>query len=171
MKVTVVPAQVTTIEDKIAGNLGPSQLALLAAPVFGGSVLYMLLPPMLHDAIYKLVTIGLLFLACGLLAIRIKGKIVLLWLVTLLRYNLRPRFYVYDKRSLRGRENSHDDPVAELEDEPVATTHKVRKALSLSTAEVAELERLIENPAANLSFTASKKGKLYVRITEVRQES
>ena len=33
MKLTVVPAQVTTIEDKIAGNLTLPQLLILSAPV------------------------------------------------------------------------------------------------------------------------------------------
>ena len=41
MRTTVVPAQVTTVEDKIAGNLGLSQLLLLTLPVFGGSALFL----------------------------------------------------------------------------------------------------------------------------------
>ena len=78
MKVTIVPAQVTTVEDRIAGNLGLSQLLLLTTPVFSGSLLYVVLPPVFHGAIYKLVLIVALFIICSLMAIRIKGKILLL---------------------------------------------------------------------------------------------
>src|ERR1039458_6831582 len=104
MKVTIVPAQVTTVEDRIAGNLRLSQLLLLTTPVFSGSLLYVVLPPVFHGAIYKLVLIVALFIICSLMAIRIKGKILLLWLVVLVHYNLRPRFYVFNKLSTHGRE-------------------------------------------------------------------
>lgn len=170
MKVTVVPAQVTTVEDRIAGSLGMSQLVLLAAPIFIGSGLYVILPPVMHTVVYKLVVIALLFVLCGLMAIRIKGKIVLLWLITLFRYNVRPRFYVYNKRDLHGREQYRDGLISELEGEPVVINRRVRKTLSLSTADVVELEHIIGNPAAKLSFETNKKGKLYVRITEIKQE-
>src|SRR5947209_20569411 len=98
MKVTVVPAQVTTVEDRIVGSLGLSQILLLATPVFGGTMLYAILPPNFHSAIYKLIVIALLFATCGLMAIRIRGKILLLWLIVMLRYNLRPRYFVFNKR-------------------------------------------------------------------------
>jgi hypothetical protein len=169
MKTTVVPAQVTTVEDRVAGNLGLSQLMLLAAPVFGGSALYVILPPSFHSAAYKLVVIIALFVVSSLLAIRIKGKILLLWLIVMLRYDLRPRFYVFDKRSLHGRELYNLAPVIEQEEEEVKTPHKAPKSSSLSTADVIELQDLIENPAANVSFE-TKKGNLYVRITEIKQE-
>lgn len=166
MKVTVVPAQVTTVEDRIAGSLGLSQLLLLAAPVFGGSTLYIILPPTLHNAAYKVVIMVLLFLLCSLLAIRIKGKILLFWLATILRYNLRPRYYVFNKRSLHGREQ-YEDVAQVLEEAETSQSEKARIPLALSTAEVVELENLMDNPAANLSFE-SRKGQLYVRITEVK---
>lgn len=169
MKVTVVPAQVTTIEDRIAGNLGLSQLMLLAAPVFGGSVLYVLLPPTFHNAAYKLVAIVILFLLCSLLAIRIKGKIILFWLVVLLRYTMRPRYYVFDKRSPASREDYRHYDKLEYEEIVETKPKETKQALRLSTAQLMNLHKLIENPAANLSFE-SKKGGLYVRITEIKQE-
>ncbi len=169
MKVTVVPAQVTTVEDRIAGNLGLSQLMLLAAPVFGGSALFVVLPPFFHSAIYKLVVVAALFFVCGLLAIRIKGKIVLFWLVVLLRYNLRPRYFIFNKHSLHGREDYHSTAIVEPE-QPQKMAPKPKHAFSLSTADIVKLQNILENPAANLSFE-TKKGNLYVRITEINQES
>jgi len=168
MKVAVVPAQVTTVEDRIAGNLGLSQLLLLTAPVFGGSALYVALPPTFHSAAYKLAVMATLALVCSVLAIRIKGKIILLWLVVLLRYNLRPRYYVFDKRSLHGREK-FESLETKLEAESEAKPTQARESSPLSLAEVIKLEHIMENPAANLSFE-TRKGGLYVRITEVKQE-
>jgi hypothetical protein len=170
MKVTVVPAQVTTVEDRVVGNLGLSQIMLLAAPIFGGSALFVILPPVFHGAVYKIVIITLLAVLCSLMAIRIKGKILLLWLVVMLRYNLRPRYYVFNKRSMHGREDYVRSQVVELEDAPVKISRKVQTAIELSTSEVVKLQDLIDNPAANLKFEFNKKGKLHVRFTEVTQE-
>lgn len=171
MKQTVVPAQVTTVEDRIAGSLGLSQLLILVAPIFIGTALYFLLPPFARASVYKLVIISSLFFICALLAIRIRGKIVLFWLAILLRYNLRPRFYVFDKRTLDGREEYAAAKEAEKQPETTAKPERTRKLLSLSTADIVKLEGLMENPAANLHFETNKQGGLYVRITEIKPES
>lgn len=168
MKTTVVPAQVTTVEDRVAGSLGLSQLLLLTTPVFTSSLLYVILPPSFHSAPYKIFIILSLFLLCGLLAIRIKGKIVLFWAVILLRYQLRPHYYVFNKHTLFGRKQyagiqTTDD---QRETEKPQVTHR---AFSLTEAEIFKLRELMQNPAANVSFE-TRKGGLYVRITELKQE-
>lgn len=168
MKITVVPAQVTTVEDRIAGNISMSQLTLLALPIFLGGGLFIMLPPVMHSAIYKIILVCLIFVLCAVLSIRIKGKIILFWLATILRYNARPRYYVYDRRSMSGRIQQSSGLDMEFEDEPVTVSEEVKRVLSLSTAEVVELERIMTDPAANLSFVANKKGGLYARITEVK---
>ena len=45
MKTAIVPAQVTTVEDKVAGNLNLTQLLLIASPVFVRGVIYAVFPP------------------------------------------------------------------------------------------------------------------------------
>lgn len=170
MRSTVVPAQVTTVEDKVAGNLGMSQLVLLAAPVFIGGILYVILPPFTQTATYKLVVMSTVLLTCGLLAVRIKGTLVLQWLLVLLRYNTRPRYYVFDKKSMHGRPEAHVQFEAESADERPEEAAKVPYTPLLSTADVVNLHDIIDNPAANLSFETNRKGKLYVRITEVKSE-
>jgi hypothetical protein len=168
MKITVVPAQITTVEDRIAGNLGLNQLLLLVLPIFGDSILYVILPPNLHNAAYKIVVMLGLFVICDILAIRFKGKLLIFWLIVLIRYNLRPRYYVFNKRSLHSRETSMtkvEEPAIEAE----LKTHRTHRSLSLSLAEIVKLKGLIENPKANVAFE-TKKGELYVRITEVKQE-
>jgi hypothetical protein len=168
MKVTVVPAQVTTVEDRIAGNLGLSQLLLLTAPVFIGSLLFVILPPLFHLAIYKILLVFALFFVCSTLAIRIKGKIILLWLIVLIRYNVRPRYYVFNKQSIHGREMYLAKNV-EVVKEEVKKSQREHKKISLTVAEMAKLYELLDNPAANVAFE-NRKGGLYVRLTEVKQE-
>jgi hypothetical protein len=167
MKATVVPAQVTTVEDRIIGSLGLSQILLLSAPIFGGCALYIVLPPIMHATLYKVMVMVAFLLLCSLLSIRIRGKIVLFWLIAILRYNLRPRYYVFNKRSLHGRDLHEPEPSMGIEAETKGVKQTSRRKLPLSIAEVAQIERLIDNPAANLSFE-NRKGYLYVRITEVK---
>ncbi len=167
MKTTIVPAQITTVEDRIAGSLGLNQLLLLSVPVFGGSALYIALPPTMHSSLYKLVVIAIMMLVCSILSIRIKGKILLLWLLVIGRYNLRPRYYIFNKNSLKNRdqlEPIHTEEESEMEVRPV----KRRHLSPLSTSEVSRLKAILENPASNLTFTSSKKGGLRVLITEVK---
>jgi Ca2+/Na+ antiporter len=171
MKVTVVPAQITTIEDRIVGSLGMSQLVLLTLPVVLGGGMYIVLPPTMHAAPYKLTLIVLLAAVCAVMAIRIRGRILLLWLVTILRYNLRPRYFVFDKRSQRGREQYLHVAEHVPQEEKETKVRKKLKELRLSTAEIVQVERLLADPTANVFYSTDKKGKLYVRITEVKQES
>ena len=169
MRVTAVPAQVTTVEDRIAGKLGMSQIVLLFIPIIGGSLLYAGLPPVMHSSPYKLVLLTLLLCICGLLAIRIKGKIVLFWIAILLRYQLRPRYYVFDKRSLHGRKLYKDSVGKVVEEETPEIEERVRNVPALSLEDMIRVNDVISNPAANFAFEI-RKGGLYVRITEVEQE-
>lgn len=166
MRTTVVPAQVTTVEDKIAGNLGLSQLLLLTLPVFGGSALFVALPPFFNYATYKIVVIVCFAVLCGTLAIRIKGKILLLWAVVILRYNLRPRFYVFNRNSEYLRDVSQ--PVKTEEATEKAKPEKTMQIFPrLSTTELVQVERLLAHPNSNLHLKTNRKGELSVHFTEV----
>jgi hypothetical protein len=171
MKQTAVPAQVTTVEDRIVGNLGLGQVVLLALPVVGAGAVFSGLPPIMHLALYKLVLVILCTAICGTLAIRIKGKILLLWLIIRLRYNLRPGYYVYTKNSLANRElyETIETEEALADDEPEPTTRR-RTPSSLTAAETMRLFAAMDNPASKLSFATNKKGNLYVRITEIKEQ-
>ncbi len=168
MRVTAVPAQVTTVEDHIVGNIGLAQMILLCIPLFIGGLLFAVLPPVMHITAYKLSLIVLVTSVCGIMAIRIKGKIVLFWISILLCYYLRPRYYVFDKHSMHGRKQYRSTPIV-VEEKTTKIPERVRKATSLSIKDVAKVKELIDNPAANLAFE-TRKGGLYVRITEVKQE-
>ena len=170
MKVTVVPAQITTVEDRVAGNLGVSQLLLLALPIFGGSLLYVILPPFMGSASYKLVIMTVLAVLCGVSAIRIKGKIMLLWIIILLRYKIRPRYYVFTKQSSYGRELEHMEQESEATEETEELSAATKQVVGLSIAEQVRLQRMLNHPNADMSFK-TKKGELYVSITKVTEES
>jgi hypothetical protein len=97
MRATVVPAQITTVEDKIAGNLTVTQLLLLMVPVFTSAIAYALLPSQFDFSAYKLILIGVITIIAVTLAIRVKEKILLDWLLLITRYNIRPRLYLFNK--------------------------------------------------------------------------
>ncbi len=171
MKTTIVPAQVTTVEDKIAGNLGFTQLLLLVTPVFLSGALFGFFPPFLKVAPYKLVLGGLLALVCITLAIRIKGKILLSWISIISRYNVRPRFYLFDKNDSYLRTSPSDQQA--LESEPVI---EVREAYDLlpelmPMSERVRLETAVLDPRADFHFKTTKKGALRVYIREIKEEA
>jgi hypothetical protein len=169
MRATAIPAQITTVEDRIVGSLNLSQLLLLATPIFGGGLLYAMSPPMLAVSAYKILLLALFTGIGGILAIRIKGMIVLHWVAILFRYWQRPRYYVFDKHSMHGRQQ-HKVMPEEVNEVATEAPEHVRLRPSLSLEDLTKVQELIRNPAANIAYEI-RKGGLYVRITEVEQES
>lgn len=168
MKMTVVPAQVTTVEDRIIGNLGFSQILLLIIPVFASAFIFGLFPPFMGGALYKYVLMGVVALLFGLLSIRIKGKILASWLVTILRYNLRPKYYLFNKNVTTNREEYYSKiPTLEIKE---STEKKLVKKSTLQQLDIPTTARIlatIENPATNFRLETGKKGNLHVRFTEI----
>lgn len=168
MKVTVVPAQVTTVEDKITGNLSVSQIVLFSIPVFGGSLLYAVLPPSMEFSIYKLIVVGFIAILAGLLAIRIKGKIVLMWLLILLRYRSRPRLYIFSKNTTMYRED-YPEPPKQVPAKIVHTENRKIELPKLGAREKALVYATLDDPIGRLRFETNKKGGLHVRIAETQE--
>ncbi len=171
MKMTVVPAQVTTVEDRIIGNLGFSQILLLVIPIFICAGVFVLIPPFMGSAVYKYVIMGVAAMIFCILSIRIKGKIVALWLVTLLRYNTRPKYYIFNKNISALRENYS---LTKEQKEPqkvdaTKTTKRVKKDL-LDIPTTAYMLATLENPAAGLRFETTKKGDLHVRLKKIEEK-
>lgn len=100
MKARSIPAQITTVEDKIAGNLNFTQIALLMIPVFWGMTVYVLFAPSMHFAWYKLPLVIAVGITSLILSLRIKEKLILNWLLILLRYNLRPKYHIFNKNDM-----------------------------------------------------------------------
>lgn len=172
MKVTVVPAQVTTVEDRIIGSLGFSQILLLIIPVFASAGIFALLPPFMEVAPYKYILISTTLLVFGVLAIRIKGKIVASWLVTILRFYLRPRYYLFNKNTRAHRKDYPTIKSSKAAQKSMLTEKRKKQAnyhVEIDTISAAKILATIENPAANVHFETDRKGGLHVRFSEVEE--
>ncbi len=171
MRTTIVPAQITTVEDKIAGNLTMTQIFLLLIPVFFGSIVYLMFPPQLHFSVYKIVLMFLVVVICCTLAIRIKGKVIIQWIAILLRYNNRPRYYIANKNENYLRELPYEFQAQQQEEVQhviEAENTKQKHELSISFPDIFKLEQFIAHPKSKMRFKFAKKGKLYVTLSEIK---
>lgn len=168
MKSTIVPAQITTVEDKIAGSLSLSQLILLAAPMFFDGVVYIIFPPGLKFVLYKVVLSIIVALLFASMAIRVKGKILLLWVMVIAKYNLRPRYYVFNKNDTHLRRNGRE--YLQFEEAPESVEESIasdQKRIEIALHELAQMDRMLTDRRASLAIKPAKKGGLHVTLTEV----
>lgn len=169
MKTTIVPAQVTTVEDKIAGNLGFTQLLLLVTPVFLGAAVFVVLPPLFKVTVFKTALVAILAVVCILLSIRIKGVIVLNWMLILLRYNNRPRHYIYNKNDSYLRDMPAIEKSALITafiPEELPATMPLLEPMQLIRAEMA-----VDDPRAKFNIRADRKGVLRAYIHEIKEKA
>ena len=166
MKTRVIPAQITTVEDKIAGNLNLTQILLLMVTPFWTTIVYSLFIPKLELAWYKLPIIGIVSLLSIVLAVRVKGKVLLNWLVLILHYNVRPRFYLFNKNEAYLR--ALDLPATEKKQKAEAKreAEKTKAVPIFTTRELAKLENIIADPKYSLSLKSAKKGGLDVAFEQ-----
>ncbi len=99
MRTTIIPAQITTVEDTIAGNLNLQQIVLLILSLFINTFIYSLLPGRMSFTLYKIPLMIVVFIVCVGLSIRIKQRIVLDWIIVFARYSIRPHLYFFNKNS------------------------------------------------------------------------
>jgi len=169
MRISIVPAQITTVEDKIAGNVSVQQAMLLGIPVLFGFIIALVFPPAGQFIGYKIAIVLVLFAICGALAIRIKDRIVAQWLKLFIIYYARPLYYVYDKNStyLRVPESSETAIHEEIVDiQPIK--RPAAGLTRISPKEFVRLEQLTMDTRAGIKFEVGKKGELNVHITEVQ---
>ncbi len=171
MRTRVIPAQITTVEDRIAGSLNLTQLLLLMVPVFWTTVEFILLPPKLHVSVIKIVIAFIVAIICVTLSLRIKGKVVLNWAGILLRYNLRPRWYVLNKNETYLREMY----LPKIEKKPFKIFKKMRSTAKEKTvvpvlegADMIRLETVLQNPAFTFFVKTNKKGGLDVGLEQIK---
>ena len=98
-----------------------------------------------------------------------QGKIILLWLFVLFRYNLRPKLYLFNKRVCNFREDYPEPPKEPM---PKASTAKLDapvELVKLGSKEQAHLYVALDDPVNRLCFEMNKKGGLNVRISKVQE--
>lgn len=170
MKTTVIPAQITTIEDKIVGSLNLTQIILMMVPLFWITMVYALFFPAMRLAWYKLPLVLIVtFISLGL-ALRIKDKVVLNWLLVLVRFNVRPKYYVFNKNDEFLRQI--DLPIFEAKAKEVkkAAEKEVRLPAPLfAIKELIQLDNLIKDKNVSFRLKAGKKGGFNVAFEQVKQ--
>ena len=166
MRQTRIPAQITTIEDKIAGNLSFMQILLLMIPIVTSLIIYALLTPTMRIASYKVILFMVITCISMVLALRIKKRVVLQWLIMISRFNLRPRFYLFSKHDLYQRELIIDkaENVEILEKASQKTKAETKNQ---SVSELALIQQFLKDPSYSLSFKSGK-GGIHVAFEQVR---
>jgi len=170
MRTTIIPAQITTVEDKIAGNLNLTQILILMVPVFITAVVFVLIPPTMKLVYYKLILILFFSVVCLILALRIKGRVLFNWLLILSQFKLRPKIFVFNK---------NDNYLREMEIEVVKKKTKAKetnvikiisqKEQALVEAETIKFLHFINDKNNSLSFKLSDKGGLNVAFEQSKK--
>ncbi len=143
MRTTIIPAQITTVEDKIAGSLNMTQILLLMAPIVWTALVYTLFFPTMKLVPYKLVLIVSVTALCLVLALRIKDKIVAAWLGILLSYRMRPKYWLFNKNDLTNRTLDIPELPAEHVTIKKHATSIHAKASNIALSDLMKLEYLI----------------------------
>lgn len=157
MKSTIIPAQVTSIEDMITAKLSLTQIVLLVIPVFITALDFTVLPPVLHIRIYKIIVTLVLAIPIMSLALRIRGQILLRWLVVLFAYQIRPHRYFLTTMNLCSC--SLNEPLKENYDTKKSpTTDYVVNLKDLKPAESLVVSNFLVDK--QIYYLADSKGRL-----------
>lgn len=161
MKTTPIPAQITTVEDKIAGNLNMTQIVLLLSPLFLSSFIYGVLPEKMRFNPFKIVMIILAFSIFLTLAIRIKERLILTWLLLLVSYQFRPHIFIFDKNEGYLREESFpkSQEVKNHTSKKPAQEKKSAK-ITLSFKNLIQLENLVNARSTRMAIKFNPKRRL-----------
>jgi hypothetical protein len=135
MRITTIPAQITTVEDRLTANLSMTQFFILIISCLLGLIIFLLIPPWLKISYLKLIIL-LPFFLISTLAIRIKDQLLITTLKIMIDYQLRAHIYVLDKTIL---------------DKPIKIQAKIGQDHS-PTEHVFKLEKTFQFKPANLNL-------------------
>ena len=172
MRTRVIPAQITTVEDKIVGNLNLMQMAILIVPIFFTTLIYALLPPSMSFVAYKLALSVIVLVVCAILSLRIKGKVVVNWLSILCRYNLRAKYFVYNKNEvcLRNLYLPQTLKTSVVKEKTVkAKTNVQTTSIIGQVKNLMSLESFIRNEEIDFRYKIGKKGGLNVAFEQIKK--
>ncbi len=144
MRSTVIPAQITSVEDKITSFLNLKQIVILVLDLILIIVIFLIIPPLVKFSLLKMILSVTLSLLIVPLIIKYRDVILLDYLVLMLSFKLRPKIYVL-------RRDSQDDI------EPEANKNQALKALRTKFKK----SQLIK---FGFSYGCSKKGEVYVEF-------
>jgi len=167
MRSQVIPAQITTVEDKIAGDFSLTQIMLLLLPVLITSAIYAFMPPSMTLVIYKLVLASVLAIFCITLAVRVKGRLVANWLLVFTRYNLRTKFYIYNKNTTLYREVIKPELVLSAAQATVHQKKQTKLVSAPNIRDILQLNHILNTTDFNFIYKTGKKGGLNVAFEKV----
>ena len=158
MRTTIIPAQITTVEDKIAGPLNMTQILILMFPVLWTALIYIVCVPTMKLVPYKLSLIGIVTLICLILVIRIKDKIVAEWLGVVLTYHFRPKYWLYNKNDTTGRIIDVPD-IPNIALKPSKSSKKVasKHKSEIDISDLVRFEQLINSGKVAVRYQFDKK--------------
>ena len=162
MKTKIIPAQITTVEDKIAGNLSLAQILLLMFPIFLGSVIYLLFPPASRLNLFKFFLMIFIFVVSGFFSLRFHERLIINWIILILRFNLRPKYYLFNKNDTYLREI---DTLDEVKRKNKKTKKKIvdpDNIIGITEKDEVMLNEFLRRRNFNLTFKIKKKGGLSV---------
>jgi len=146
MRTTIIPAQITTVEDKVAGSLNMTQVLILMTPILWTAIVYILLTPSMRLTSLKLVLIIISTTISGILALRIKDKIVAEWLGVLLKYRLRPKYWLYNKNDTTNRTiDIPDIPDIALVSRKLSKKNVSKHKTEINISDLVRFEQLIDS--------------------------
>ena len=146
MRTTIIPAQITTVEDKVAGSLNMTQVLILMTPILWTAIVYILLMPSMKLTSPKLVLIIISTTISGILALRIKDKIVAEWLGVLLKYRLRPKYWLYNKNDTTNRTiDIPDIPDIALVSRKLSKKVASKQKAEINISDLVRFEQLIDS--------------------------
>ena len=89
------------------------------------------------------------------------------WLITILRYNLRPKYYLFNKNTDTLRDDPQPNMQTEEEKAKSVTKRDTAKLPRLALHDATRVLETIQRQNSNLRFEMTKKGGLHVRLTEI----
>lgn len=144
---------------------------MLMAPVFFMTLIYAVFPPSMSFVAYKLTLSAIFFVICITLSLRVKGKIIIHWLSILIRYNLRAKYYIYNKnesylRTLylpinKSPATKKKTVKARAKSKVKPATHRIKNLVSL--------ENMIGNDEVDFRYKIGKKGGLNVAFEQIKK--
>jgi len=157
MRTTIIPAQITTVEDKVAGSLNMTQVLILMTPILWTAIVYILLMPSMKLTSLKLVLIIISTTISGILALRIKDKIVAEWLGVLLKYRLRTKYWLYNKNDITNRIVDIPD-IPDIVLVPRKSSKKVinKQKTEINIADLVRFEQLVDSGKVAVSYLIKK---------------
>lgn len=135
-----------------------TQIFILMLPVLWTALIYTLVAPVMKLAPYKIALVLFFTSICVILSLRIKDKIVAQWLGIVLRYQARPKYWLYNKNDSTNRiiDVPEIPNIGLMAKKPVAKV--IQNPVEVDVADLMKLEHLITTGRIAVRYQFGNKG-------------